>query len=35
VDCVTEVEGARTWRITRRPDGSVEEIALPTRLLTG
>ena len=33
VDCVTEVEGASTWRITRRPDGTVEETALPTRLL--
>ena len=35
VDCVTEVEGAQTWQITRRPDGSVEETALPTRLLAG
>jgi peptidase E len=33
VDCITEVDGARTWRITRRGDGSVEETALPTRLL--
>jgi hypothetical protein len=33
VDCVTEVEGAQTWHITRRPDGTVEETALPTRLL--
>ena len=33
VDCVTEVEGASTWHITRRPDGTVEETALPTRLL--
>lgn len=32
VDCVTEVAGATTWRITRRPDGTVEETALPTRL---
>jgi hypothetical protein len=34
VDCVTEVEGAQTWHITRRPDGTVEETALPTRLLS-
>jgi peptidase E len=33
VDCVTEVDGASTWRITRLPDGTVEETALPTRLL--
>ena len=29
VDCITEIEGARTWHITRRPDGTVEETALP------
>jgi peptidase E len=34
VDCVTEVEGARTWQMTRRGDGTVEEIPLPTRLLS-
>ncbi len=34
VDCVSEAEGARTWRIVRRPDGTVEEIALPTRVLS-
>jgi peptidase E len=33
VDCITEVEGAQTWHITRRPDGTAEETALPTRLL--
>jgi len=33
VDCVTELPGATTWRIVRRPDGTVEEVALPTRLL--
>ncbi len=33
VDCVTEVDGATTWHITRRPDGTIEERALPTRLL--
>ncbi|HTT51465.1 MAG TPA: peptidase E [Streptosporangiaceae bacterium] len=32
VDCISEVDGASTWRITRRPDGTVEETALPTRL---
>jgi peptidase E len=34
VDCVTEVDGARTWQLTRRPDGTVNEILLPTRLLS-
>jgi peptidase E len=34
VGCVSEISGANTWRIVRRPDGSVEEIALPTRLLS-
>jgi hypothetical protein len=34
VDCVSEVEGATSWRIVRRPDGSVEETPLPTRLLS-
>ncbi len=34
VDCVTEVDGARTWQMTRRPDGTVSEIPLPTRLLS-
>ena len=34
VDCVTEVDGARTWQMTRRGDGTVEEIPLPTRLLS-
>jgi peptidase E len=33
VDCVTEVAGANTWHITRRPDGTVQETSLPTRLL--
>jgi len=33
VDCVTEIEGAKTWRIVRRSDGTVEETPLPTRLL--
>jgi peptidase E len=35
VDCVTETEGATTWQLTRRPDGTVSEVALPTRLLPG
>jgi peptidase E len=35
VDCVTETEGATTWQITRRPDGTVNEVALPTRFLGG
>jgi hypothetical protein len=34
VDCVTEVDGARTWKMTRRPDGTVDEVPLPTRLLS-
>jgi hypothetical protein len=34
VDCVTEVDGARTWQMTRRPDGTVDEVPLPTRLLS-
>jgi peptidase E len=34
VDCVTEADGARTWQMTRRRDGTVEEIPLPTRLLS-
>jgi peptidase E len=34
VDCVTEVDGARTWQMTRRDDGTVDEIPLPTRLLS-
>jgi len=34
-DCVTETEGATTWRLSRRPDGTVSEVALPTRLLPG
>jgi hypothetical protein len=33
VDCVTEADGGRTWQMTRRPDGTVNEIPLPTRLL--
>jgi peptidase E len=33
VDCITEVDGAKTWHVVRRPDGTVEETALPTRLL--
>jgi peptidase E len=32
-DCITQTDGATTWRLTRRPDGSVSEVALPTRLL--
>lgn len=32
VDCVTETEGSRTWRMSRCPDETVEETALPTRL---
>ena len=28
------VDGARTWQMTRRPDGTVSEIPLPTRLLS-
>jgi peptidase E len=32
-DCVTDTEGATTWQMTRRPDGTVVEVALPTRLL--
>jgi hypothetical protein len=27
------VDGARTWQMTRRGDGTVEEVPLPTRLL--
>ena len=34
VDCITEAEGAMTWQITRRPDGSISETPLPTRLLS-
>ena len=34
VDCVTEVDGARTWQMTRSPDGTVKESPLPTRLLS-
>jgi peptidase E len=34
VDCVTQVDGARTWQMTRRPDGTVNEVPLPTRLLS-
>ena len=34
-DCVTETEGATTWQLSRRPDGTVSEVALPTRLLPG
>ena len=34
VDCVTEVDGARTWHMTRRSDGAVDEVPLPTRLLS-
>jgi peptidase E len=34
VDCVTEVDGARTWQMTRLPDGAIEETPLPTRLLS-
>jgi peptidase E len=33
VECVTEVDGRRTWKMTRRDDGTVEEAPLPTRLL--
>jgi hypothetical protein len=33
VDCISEVEGAQTWHITRGPDGTAQETALPTRLL--
>jgi peptidase E len=33
VDCVAEIEGANAWRIVRQPDGTVEESALPTRVL--
>ncbi len=33
VDCISEAAGASTWHITRRGDGTVEETALPTRLL--
>ena len=33
VDCITEAEGAKTWHIVRRPDGTAGETALPTRLL--
>jgi hypothetical protein len=32
-DCVSETEGAGTWQLSRRPDGSVSEVPLPTRLL--
>jgi peptidase E len=34
VDCVSEVEGATAWRMVGRPDGSVEETPLATRLLS-
>lgn len=34
VDCISEADGASTWQITRRPDGSVAETKLPIRLLT-
>ena len=34
VDCVTEVDGARTLQMTRRDDGTAEEISLPIRLLS-
>ena len=34
VDCVTEIDGARTWQMTRRRDGTVNEVPLPTRLLS-
>jgi peptidase E len=34
-DCVTETEGATTWQLSRRPDGSISEVPLPTRLLAG
>src|ERR1700690_729401 len=33
-DCITEAEGAVTWQIPRRPDGSISETPLPTRLLS-
>jgi len=35
VDCISETEGATTWQLTRQPDGTVLEVALPTRLLPG
>ena len=35
VDCISEVDGAKTWRIIRRPDGTIDETALPTRFLPG
>ncbi len=33
VEAVTEVAGRQAYRVERRPDGTVEEQALPTRLL--
>jgi peptidase E len=33
VDCVAELEGVNAWRIARQLDGTVEESALPTRVL--
>jgi peptidase E len=35
VECLTELDTAKTWRMVRQPDGSVEETALPTRLMAG
>ncbi len=34
VDCVSEVKQATARRLVRRPDGSVDETAIPTRLLS-
>jgi len=34
VDCVTEFDGYGTWQMTRSPDGTVNEVPLPTRLLS-
>lgn len=34
VEAVTELEGATAWRIKRRPDGTIDETAIPTRLLS-
>jgi hypothetical protein len=33
VDCVAELEGVTAWRIARQLDRTVEESALPTRVL--
>jgi peptidase E len=33
-EAVTQIDGAKAWHLVRRDDGSVQETALPTRLLT-